>query len=160
MKMAISKQRRYASWRNLPHLQHTSAPLLISISTKKRWQLPPSARDIVFESILREHATSAHIFAFVVMPDHVHILLRPAWANREQRYTIAEIMSGIKGPSAHRINKLLGRRGAVWEEEYFDHVLRKSEDLDAKVAYICENPQRAGIVKSYLDYRWLWVNQD
>ena len=158
--MALSKQRRYAFRRNLPHFQHKSAPLHVILSTKGRWHLPPPARDIVFECILREHKTRAHLFAFVVMPEHAHVLFCPGWANNEQRFTVAEIIGGIKGPSAHRINKLLDRTGAVWEEEYFDHVLRKSEDLDAKVAYLCENPQRRGLVKSYLDYPWLWVNED
>ncbi len=158
--MALSKQRRYAFRRNLPHYQHDGAPVIINMSTKQRWELPPAARDVVFDCILREHNTRAHLFAFVVMPNHVHILLVPGWTEKYQRYTLAEIMCGIKGASAHAINKLLVRRGAVWEEEYFDHVLRKSEPVESKVAYICENPQRAGLVTSYLDYRWLWVNEE
>ncbi len=100
------------------------------------------------------------MYAFVIMPDHLHLLFCPWLDKAGERISLAEIMSGIKGPSAHRINKLLDRRGRVWEEEYFDHGLRKSESVDAKVAYIAENPQRAGLVDSYSDYRWLWINPE
>jgi hypothetical protein len=61
-------------------------------------------------------------------------------------YSLAEIMNGIKGASAHKINKALGRTGKVWQAESFDHVLRSSENLDAKIAYLVENPVRAGLV--------------
>jgi len=52
--------------------------------------------------------------------------------------SLAEIMDAIKGASAHRINKALGRRGRLWQPESFDHVLRSSENLDAKIIYILE----------------------
>jgi hypothetical protein len=65
-------------------------------------------------------------------------------------------MDDIKGASAHKINKLLGRRGRVWQQESFDHVLRSSENLDAKISYLLENPVRAGLVSEWSHYAWLW----
>jgi hypothetical protein len=65
-------------------------------------------------------------------------------------------MSGIKGASAHRINKALNRRGHVWQDESFDHVLRSEESVHSKVQYICENPIRMGLVSDVEDYPWLW----
>jgi len=100
------------------------------------------------------------MYAFVVMPDHLHLLFYPLRDSAGARFSIAEIMSGIKGKTAHEINRLLHRHGQVWEEEYFDHSLRKKESIDAKAAYIAENPERAGLVTSYLDYPWLWVNPE
>jgi REP element-mobilizing transposase RayT len=97
------------------------------------------------------------MYAFVVMPEHVHLLFAPLWDANGERFGLAEIMSGIKGPSAHAINKLLKRRGHVWEEEYFDHALRKSETIEGKMKYIWENPVLAGLVASPADYPWLWV---
>ncbi|MFZ0294867.1 MAG: hypothetical protein WAL52_14765 [Candidatus Sulfotelmatobacter sp.] len=66
-------------------------------------------------------------------------------------------MDAVKGASAHKVNKLLGRKGTVWQAESFDHVLRSSESLDAKVIYLLENPVRAGLVKQWTDYPWLWM---
>ena len=149
--------RRYAFRRNLPHLQ-TEAPLFVSLSTHLRWELPPSARDIIFDTVLREHKRKVWIYAFVVMPNHLHLLFYPLRDSSGARFGIAEIMSGIKGVTAHGANRLLDRRGRVWEEEYFDHSLRKNENLDAKVEYIAMNPVLAGLVNSSSDYKWLWIN--
>lgn len=66
-------------------------------------------------------------------------------------------MKAIKGTSAHRINRELGHAGRVWQEESFDRVLRVSEKLDEKIAYIAENPVRKGFVNIPEEYRWLWV---
>ena len=71
-------------------------------------------------------------------------------------YSLAEIMGGIKGASAQLINRELDRRGRVWQTESFDRVLRSSESLDAKVAYILDNPVRAGLVSRSGDYAWTW----
>ncbi len=96
--------------------------------------------------------------AAVVMPDHLHLIFTPLLDGDRSPYGLSEIMSGIKGASAHKVNKLLSRRGPVWEEEFFDHVLRKSEKLDEKVKYIAENPVRAGLVSHPQEYRWLWIH--
>lgn len=71
-------------------------------------------------------------------------------------YSLGEIMGAVKGASAHRVNKALGRKGTVWQAESFDHVLRSSESLDAKIAYLLENPVRAGLVGNWAEYPWLW----
>ncbi len=71
-------------------------------------------------------------------------------------YSLAEIMEAVKGASAHKVNKELDRKGRVWQVESFDHVLRSSESLDAKIAYLLENPVRAGLVEKWADYPWLW----
>jgi putative transposase len=71
-------------------------------------------------------------------------------------YSRPEIMHAIKGVSARKINLLLTRRGPVWREEFFDHVLRSNDSLAEKVDYVCQNPVRAGLIDSEDDYRWLW----
>jgi hypothetical protein len=65
-------------------------------------------------------------------------------------------MQAIKGASAHRINKALGRRGKVWEAESFDRALRREESIGDKVDYILGNPVGEGLVEKPLEYRWLW----
>jgi REP-associated tyrosine transposase len=68
---------------------------------------------------------------------------------------LQQIMHAIKSASARKINALLGRSGAIWQEEFFDHVLRSNDSLAEKVDYICQNPVRAGLVKVEGEYRWL-----
>ena len=90
------------------------------------------------------------------MPDHVHLVFTPLRDAQGGTFGLAEIMNGIKGASAHGVNKLLQRRGHVWQNESFDHILRSDEGIEAKVDYICQNPVREGLVASESDYPWLW----
>jgi len=99
-----------------------------------------------------------HLHAVVVMPDHVHLLLRPFRDENGWSFPLVDILQCFKGATAHRINKLLGISGPLWEEESFDHVLRSDESLKEKAEYIRKNPVRAGLVSRPEDYRWLWVN--
>ena len=48
--------------------------------------------------------------------------------------------------------------GRIWQTESFDHVLRSSESLDEKLAYVLNNPVRRGLVLQPEDYAWHWVN--
>ena len=89
------------------------------------------------------------------MPDHVHLLLTPA-TDDDGPISIPEIMQAIKGTSAHRINKYLGRKGRVWQDESFDRAMREVENVRGKIEYILGNPVRAGLVRNPLEYRWLW----
>ena len=105
--------------------------------TDHRWVLPELARKVVLDCCLHDDGTTMDLQIIVVMPDHVHLIFTPLV--NEQRMevcSLAEIMDAIKGASAHKINKILGRKGRVWQTESFDHVLRCSESLDQKIEYI------------------------
>ena len=92
------------------------------------------------------------------MPDHVHLLLTPLRDADGDLYSLVEILQGIKGASAHSVNRALGRSGPVWQDESFDHVLRSEESLQQKLEYIRQNPVRSGLVKRPEHYAWLWAD--
>jgi len=95
------------------------------------------------------------------MPDHVHMILTPLLdEQRREFFSLVRIMQSIKAASARAINQRLSRHGPVWQEESFDHVLRSSEGLDAKVDYVLQNPVRRGLVRDWREYRWAWQRQD
>ena len=142
--------------RNLPHIQAENKPIFVTFVTKKRWILPDYLRDIVLQHCLHDHGIKFHVHGVVVMPDHVHMVFTPFTDAIGNVFGLAEIMNGIKGASAHSINKLLQRKGHVWEKEYFDRILRKEESLVEKAEYICMNPVRKGIANSQDEYPWLW----
>lgn len=142
--------------RFLPHLQVEGKPLFVTFATLNRWVLPETLRGLVLAHCLHEHEIKLQVHGVVVMPDHVHMIFSPLQDRQGNPYGLAEIMSGIKGTSAHSINKALNRRGRVWQREFFDHVLRSDENIHSKVQYICENPVRKGLVQEIDDYPWLW----
>lgn len=79
-----------------------------------------------------------HLDAFVVMPNHVHVLVQPLTG-----FHLSEIVHSWKSYTARQINKLFGRSGTVWMQESFDRIIR---DWDAFVrcrAYITKNPEKA-----------------
>ena len=119
------------------------------------------SRQIVLKSCVHEHGRTSFVRVVTVMPDHVHLVLTPLIDHSYQRvFPLFEIMQAIKSASAHLVNKLLDRKGRLWQEESFDHVVRASEQLDAKVRYILENPVRAGLVRRVEDYPAVWVAEE
>jgi len=96
------------------------------------------------------------LHAAVVMPDHVHLIYSPLRREDGWSYSSPEIMKSIKGRSARRINVALQRKGPVWQEEVFDHVLRSNDSLVDRVEYVCQNPVRAAIVRTEAEYPWIW----
>jgi hypothetical protein len=72
----------------------------------------------------------------VVMPNHVHALVRPL-ANHD----LDRILHSWKSFSANQINKLIGSHGPVWHRESFDHIVRTASQLARIEQYIRDNPK-------------------
>jgi REP element-mobilizing transposase RayT len=143
--------------RNLPHLQRDCKPHFFTFCTTDRWVLPDLARDIVLEACCHWHGQRYNLYAVVVMPNHVHMILTPLTdCGRMRIFPLRQITHTIKSYSAHEINRRLGRTGSIWQDESFDHVLRSSESLDAKIAYVLANPVRRGLVNMSTEYPWAW----
>ncbi|MGA9508743.1 MAG: transposase [Candidatus Sulfotelmatobacter sp.] len=143
--------------RNLPHMQRDYTPHFITFCTKFRRILPDWARDIVLGCCVHDHGRRYRLEAAVVMPDHVHLILTPSIDETRRTITsLVDIMKAIKGASAHAINRHARHHGPIWQEESFDRVVRSSESLDAKIAYILENPVRKALVLDWREYRWIW----
>ena len=153
---ALRVEHKYSYRRRLPHLQKDARPIFVTFTTHHRWVLPPLARDAVLECCLAVHEKLCNLHAAVVMPDHVHLLLTAGRSADGWPVSLPEIMHAVKGTAAHRVNHLLSRSGSVWQEEFFDHVLRSNESLHEKMNYLCQNPVRAGLVTNENDYLWLW----
>ena len=136
--------------RNLPHMQRDFTPHFVTFCTKSRRVLDGWARDIVLGCCLHDQERRYRLRVAVIMPDHVHVILTPLIdVSRRAVISLVEIMKAIKGASSHAINRRLGTHVAIWQEESFDRVVHSSESVDAKVAYILENPVRKGLVEEW-----------
>jgi len=147
--------------RKLPHLQRDFKRHFVTFCTYQRCILPEWARTTVLRSCLHDNNVMHFLHIVLVMPDHVHLVFTPL-INEQKRefYSLAQIMDRIKGASGQLINQRLNRLGRVWQSESFDHVLRSSESLDAKIGYILENPVRAGLVSEWKQYPSIWVRRE
>ena len=142
--------------RNLPHIQKSDAPHFVTFRTKNNLVLPPEARTLVLSHCLHDHEKKIQLHAAVIMPNHVHLLFTPLRDQNGDSYTLATIMNGIKGASAHSVNELLQRKGSLWQDESFDRVLRSSDDLADKILYLMANPLRSRLAAHPDQYPWLW----
>jgi REP element-mobilizing transposase RayT len=65
-------------------------------------------------------------------------------------------MHSLKSFTAQEANKLIGRAGAFWEAESYDHVVRTRVEFHRIVAYVLNNPVKAGLVRRWQDWPWSW----
>jgi REP element-mobilizing transposase RayT len=91
------------------------------------------------------------------MPEHVHLLLTPMRGPNGDMFCLVDILKGIKGASARRVNQVLESCGPLWQEESFDHAIRNEESMEQKIGYIRQNPVRRGLARVPEEYPWLWV---
>jgi putative DNA methylase len=106
---------------------------------------------------LRHGDTQLHryqLHAFVVMPNHVHILVTPS-------VVATRWMGPLKGFTSYQANKLLGTHGtAFWQDESYDHLVRNQVEFARIQASIERNPVSAGLVVAAEQYRWSSVGKE
>jgi len=88
------------------------------------------------------------LFAYVVMPTHVHLLLWP------QRSDLTSILRHFKSRSSLALAARRGSRGPFWQPRFFDFICRRVKDFHAKIEYIHGNPVEAGLTKRPQDWQW------
>lgn len=91
---------------------------------------------VVKNALLHFHGIRYLLDHWVVMPNHVHVLVQPI-----KEWTLTKITHSWKSFSANEINKLQNRTGALWQTESFDHIVRNSTQLDRIRQYILSNPK-------------------
>lgn len=92
----------------------------------------------------------------VVMPDHVHLMLKPVGSESEVNFPLSKILQSIKGFSAREINKLRGAKGAIWLDESYDRIVRDDGEYLEKWNYIRDNPVKAELCHAPENYAFLW----
>ncbi|HXM34693.1 MAG TPA: transposase [Pyrinomonadaceae bacterium] len=98
----------------------------------------PSLAWMVQNSLLHFDGERYRLSAWVVMPNHVHLL-----ATALPGHSLSELMHSIKSYTAHEANKLLRRTGQFWIEDYFDRYIRDVEHFSNTIRYIENNPVKA-----------------
>lgn len=111
------------------------------------WMRDDNIASIVANSLQHFDGDRYDLYAWCVMPNHVHSVLRPL-----ARHELPQILHSWKSFSAHAANKLLRRNGQFWEEEYYDHLIRDEADFRHCVEYTLANPEMAGLIN------WKWVS--
>ena len=105
--------------------------------------------ELVRGSLFFHNGKKYELVAWVIMPNHVHVLLLPL-AGIE----LEEIMHSIKSYTAHEVNKLLSRSGQLWAYESFDRYIRNEAHRSNVVRYIEMNPVKARLCVEVGDWEF------
>jgi type I restriction enzyme R subunit len=101
----------------------------------------PANAGIVADALRHFDGERYEIVSFVVMPNHVHVLFRPLGSHR-----IGDIVKTWKGFTAREINKRMGKTGTLWQEEYWDRLIRNERHFFKVAEYVRKNPVKAKLL--------------
>ncbi len=93
------------------------------------------------------------------MPNHVHVVFE-ILRRSERRSDLPSIMQSLKSRTARQANILLGREGAFWQDESYDHVIRDNDEYLRVINYVLENPVKARLVSKWDDWQWTYCKPD
>ena len=121
-------------------------------TTGPLWLKDPRIADVVQNKIISFAGTLYALAAWVIMANHVHFVILP-------QIPLAKMMQKLKGSTAYECNQLLGRTGAFWAIESYDHWLRTENELNRVIRYVERNPVNAGLVDSIEQWQWSSASQ-
>jgi REP element-mobilizing transposase RayT len=103
---------------------------------------------LVADSLRKFDGERYQLFAWCVMPNHVHAVFQTLSAN-----TLPGILHSWKSFSAKQANQILHRSGKFWQREYYDRLVRDDSEFRRAVRYVTDNPRKAGLG----DWPWVWA---
>ena len=145
----VDKKRRY-----LPHWALKGSVYFVTFCLAEGF-LNEEEKTIVLEHIKSGANKFYHLFSTVIMPDHVHLLFKPI-----QPYGLSQIMKGIKGVSARKINLHRQTMGTIWQAESWDRIMRDDKEYSERLNYMANNPVKAELVKEIEEYPYFYYHSE
>ena len=116
----------------------------------------PNVADIVTESLLYRDGKVYDLESFSIMPTHGHVVFAPLKEAEDRYHSLSKIMHSFKLHTALEANKILGRTGAFWQHESYDHYVRDEGELERIIKYVVYNPVKAGLVDDWKKWKWTY----
>ena len=140
-----------------PASYHQGHAFFVTTSTHMRYPwfstYPELAQEAVELLIRLATDRESRLYAWCIMPEHIHLLLQDA--------NVINFMRMIKGKLVPKAT-MLKRGQRLWQRSFYDHGLRKEETLEHIAVYIWGNPVRKGLVACASEYAWsgslVWLN--
>lgn len=120
------------------------------------WLKDPRIASIVFEALLFRDEKVYQLDCFTIMPNHVHVVFAPLTEDIGVEYGLSRILQSLKRWTASLANDVLGREGAFWQAESYDHVIRDEEEWQRIVWYVLNNPVKANLVRDWREWPWTY----
>lgn len=134
--------------------------LLDGAETGPVWLSKPAIASIIEESLHYRDQKKYHLYAYCIMPNHVHLVFKLLVLIKKQTeenikkidYPVTKILQSLKWYTALKSNEKLKRQGTFWQSESYDHVIRNSDELERIIRYTLHNPVKAGLVEHWKDW--------
>jgi putative transposase len=112
------------------------------------WLKKTNLAELVETVLQRSDGEKYRLQAWVVMPNHVHLIV-DVWD-----VPLVKLINDWKGKASREANKLLGRRGPFWQEDYYDTLIRDDVHLKRAIRYTERNPVKSFLAKASCEWRW------
>ncbi|QMW07132.1 hypothetical protein H3H32_29760 [Spirosoma foliorum] len=133
------------------------------------WLKNPLVADALAKRIKDIDGKGYELLAYCIMPNHIHLVvdtanqldtLEPDEAITTDNYRqLYQTLRLIKGGSAFEANRLLGRSGAFWQPESYDHYVRDAAELKRIINYTLQNPVKAGLVNDWKEWPYTYLSE-
>ena len=121
------------------------------------WLSQPEIAEIVKEAMHYRDGKIYDLQAFCIMSNHVHAIFEPCRSEcHSDLQPLPKIMQSLKRHTARQANKILGREGALWQDESYDRMIRDGEEYARIIDYVLENPVKAGLASKWDAWPWTY----
>ena len=139
--------------RKLPHWRLEGGVYFLTWRLREQQaELNPSERELIVSILLHFHGTRYRLHGYVVMNDHVHVIVEPIAG-----FELKTITHSWKSFTANQLQRRFARKGSIWQEECFDRIVRDEVEYLEKAQYIHDNPFNRW--PEIADYPWLGFPQ-
>jgi len=106
------------------------------------------------------------LIANTIMSNHVNLLINTIGVNestesnisgKTKDYPVADTMRLLKGNTSRMCNLELGRNGAFWNHESYDHYVREEDEMNRIINYILNNPVKSGLVNDWKEWKFNYL---
>jgi len=140
--------------RRMPHWRLAGSVYFVT------WRLAPSQSDLggdereaIMSALRHFDGQRYELYVCVIMHDHVHVLLKPL-----EKHRLEELVQSWKSFTSHKFRQEYGREIPIWQEDYFDRIIRDEKEFIDKAQYILGNPLKRW--PEVEEYPWVWVKKD
>ena len=138
----IAERRYYGRWDSA----------LDQSCTGPHWLRIPEITSLVAKALHYRDGKVYDLIAFCIMSNHLHSIFTPFQKDNGIYFPLHRIMQSLKRYTARHANQILQREGSFWQAESYDHVVRDMPELQRIIQYTLNNPVKAGLTTSWLDW--------
>lgn len=137
------------------------------VETSPRWLADAKVAQIVADEIHALNGERYRLLAYSILSNHVHLAIdtdeyrfEPSHTGVTAPYPLTDTLKRLKGRTARFCNLAIGRSGAFWHAESYDHVIRNAQEYERIIGYILNNPVKAGLVEKWEDWKFSYVSRN